>query len=54
MKFVYGDNAVILKTVNKWYERFKSKKYSRRPLTSKTKEIVQIVRSNYSRAYQRP
>lgn len=57
LKSVYGDNVVTLKTVYKWYERFKSgnesvedEKRSGRPSTSKTDENVQkvakMVRSN--------
>ena len=57
LKSVYGDNVVILKTVYKWYERFKSgnesvedEQRSGRPSTTKTDENVQkvakMVRSN--------
>ena len=50
LKSVYGDNVVTLKTVYKWYERFKSgnesvedEQRSGRPSTSKTDENVQKV-----------
>ena len=57
LKSVYGDNVVTLKTVYKWYERFKSgnesvkdEERSGRPSTSKTdenvKKVAKIVRSN--------
>jgi [histone H3]-lysine36 N-dimethyltransferase SETMAR len=57
LKSVYGDNVVTLKTVYKWYERFKSgnesvedEQRSGRPSTSKTDENVQkvskLIRSN--------
>lgn len=57
LKSVYGDNVVTLKTVYKWYERFKNghesvedEQRSGRPSTSKTHEnvqnVAQIVRAN--------
>ena len=50
LKLVYGDAAVTMKTVYKWFERFRKgcepvedEKRSGRPLTSKTQENVERV-----------
>ena len=56
-KLVYGDSALTMKTVYKWFERLRNdcesvedEKRSGRPSTSKTKENVErvseMVRSN--------
>jgi len=57
LKLVYGDAAVTMKTVYKWFERFRNccesvedEKISGRPSTPKTQEIVErvseMIRSN--------
>jgi transposase len=57
LKFVSGDSAVVMKTVHKWFERFRNgcesvedEERSGRPSTSKTQENVErvreIIRSN--------
>ena len=50
LKLVYGDAAVTLKTVYKWFERFhngcesvENEERSERPSTSKTQENVEIL-----------
>ena len=50
LKLVYGDAAVTMKKVYKWFERFRNgcesvedEERSERPSTSKTQENVQIV-----------
>ena len=57
LKLVYGDAAVTMKTVYKWFERFRNdcesgedEERSGRPSTSKTRENVErvseMIRSN--------
>ena len=50
LKLVYGDAAVTMKTVCKWFERFckgcesvEDEERSRRPSTSKTQENVERI-----------
>jgi transposase len=50
LKLVYGDAAVTMKTVYKWFERFRNswesvenEERSVRPSTSKTQENAEIV-----------
>jgi len=50
LKFVYGDAAVTMKTVYKWFERFRDgcesvedEERSGRPSTTKTQENVKRV-----------